>query len=115
MIVELPWPPSALKPNGPHGHWSAKSGAAKRYRGDCLLACRAAGVGPVVLDSAHLTICFCPPDRRRRDLDNMLAQIKYGLDAVSEAVAIDDSNFGLTILRGDPVKGGAVVVTIGEA
>lgn len=114
LAVDLPWPPSALKPNGPHGHWAAKSSAAKAYRTSCAWACRAAGLSPAGLDRAHLTIRFHAPDKRRRDLDNMLATIKHGLDAVSEAIGVDDSRFGLTIVRGDAVKGGKVSVTISE-
>jgi len=116
IAVELPWPPSALRPNASSpGNWRPKQQAAKAYKVDCVIMCRAAGV-PRLPDahSLHLTVRFCPPDRRRRDLDNMLAAIKQGLDAVSEAVGIDDSNFGLTLLRGEPCKPAKVVVMIGE-
>jgi len=112
--VDLPWPPSALKPNGSHGHWSKKSTAAKRYKADCAIVCRAAGLHPVTVESAHLSLRFCPPDRRRRDIDNMLATVKYGLDAISEAIGVDDQHFGFTLTRGEPVKGGSVQVTITE-
>ncbi len=63
-------------------------------------------------DRAHLTLRFCPPDRRRRDLDNMFASFKHGIDAVAEAIGIDDYGFAFTIARGEPVKGGSVQVTI---
>ena len=112
VSVDLPWPPSALKPNGSHGHWAKKSSAAKAYRITCAWACREAGLVPTGIDRAHLTIRFHAPDKRRRDLDNMLATIKCGLDAVSEAIGVDDSKFGLTILRGEPIKGGRVVISI---
>tara|TARA_B100000678_G_C17893172_1_gene376205 strand:+ start:142 stop:489 length:348 start_codon:yes stop_codon:yes gene_type:complete len=115
MTFELPYPPARLNPNGQHGHWRTKQTAAKSYRADCMTLCRAQGVGKATLDRAHLTIRFCPPDRRRRDLDNMLSAFKQGIDAISESIGIDDSHFGLTILRGEPVKGGKVVVTVGEA
>ena len=115
MRVDLPWPPSALKPNGQHGHWSKKSGAAKSYRADCTILCRAAGLSPAAMEAAHLTIRFCPPDKRRRDLDNMLASFKQGIDAIASSIAVDDHRFGFTIVRGEPVKGGVVQVTITEA
>lgn len=114
IAVSLPWPPSVLKPNGQHGHWSTKSTAAKRYRADCRMLCIANGVRPVEIDRAHLTIRFCPPDNRRRDLDNMLASFKQGIDAISESIGVDDHRFGFTLTRGEPVKGGAVQVTITE-
>lgn len=115
MIVELPWPPAALRPNASSpGAWRRKQTAAKAYKADCAILCRAS-LNRAGLERAHLTIRFCPPDRRRRDLDNMLGQIKQGLDAVSEAIGVDDSRFGLTLVRGEPVKGGAVFVQVAEA
>lgn len=115
MHVDLPWPPSALSPNASSpGAWRVKQKAAKAYKADCAIVCRAS-LRKAEIDRAHLTISFCPPDRRRRDLDNMLARIKHGLDAVSETIGIDDSLFGLTLVRGEPVKGGVVRITVGEA
>lgn len=116
MQVALPWPSSKLRPNASSpGAWRIKQAAAKAYRADCAIMCRAGGLARVNMDAAHLTIRFCPPDRRRRDLDNMLASFKQGIDAIAEAIGIDDYHFGFTIVRGEPVKGGEVVVTIGEA
>lgn len=65
-------------------------------------------------DRAHLHITFCPPDKRRRDLDNMLASFKQGIDAIAETMGVDDYGFGFTIIRGQPVKGGIVRITITE-
>ncbi|WP_397586786.1 hypothetical protein [Sphingobium fuliginis] len=115
ITVSLPWPPSALRPNASSpGAWRVKQTAAKRYKADCRILCIANGIEPVSLDAAHLTIRFCPPDARRRDLDNMLASFKQGIDAISESIGIDDYRFGFTIVRGAPVKGGCVHVTINE-
>lgn len=107
----LPWPPSTLKPNGSHGHWTKKSSAAKKYRADCLWLAKAAKI-PKPFGGVELVICFHPPDRRRRDLDNLLASFKYGIDAISEAIGIDDYQFSIRLSRGEPVKGGHVVVEI---
>lgn len=114
--IELPWPPTALRPNASSpGAWRKKQGAAKSYRADCAIMCRAAGLTKCGLEKAHMTIRFCPPDNRRRDLDNMLASFKQGIDAVSEAIGLDDYHFGFTIMRGEPVKGGNVIVEVTEA
>lgn len=111
--VDLPWPPTALRPNASSpGAWRRKSEAAKAYKADCIITCRAAGLARVNVDWLHLTLRFCPPDKRRRDLDNLLASVKHGIDAVSHVVGVDDCHFGFTILRGDPVKGGQVIITI---
>lgn len=114
--VDLPWPPSALRPNASSpGAWRRKSGAAKAYKADCILTCRAAGLGRLAADRLHLTLRFCPPDRSRRDLDNLLASVKHGIDAVSHVLGVDDHRFGFTIVRGEVVPHGRVEVTISEA
>ncbi|MGT5527500.1 RusA family crossover junction endodeoxyribonuclease [Escherichia coli] len=54
-----------------------------------------------------------PPDKRRRDLDNIL---KAPLDALTHAeVLIDDEQFDeINIVRGQPVPGGRLGVKIYE-
>ncbi len=112
-MIELPWPSPKLRPNASSpGAWRIKQKAAAAYKADCAIMCRAAHLGRMEGDRAHLSIRFCPPDRRRRDLDNMFASFKQGIDAVAEAIAIDDYGFSYTIVRGEPVKGGKVQVTI---
>lgn len=115
MNIDLPWPPLDLQPNArSHGVWRARQTAAKRYKATCAILCRAEGLRKVGVEKAHLSLQFCPPDKRRRDLDNMLASFKYGVDAISEAIGLDDYHFGFTITRGEPVKHGIVRVTITE-
>jgi len=58
---------------------------------------------------------FLPPDARKRDLDGMFSSAKHAIDAISEAIGVDDYHFSYTILRGAPLKGGVVEVTITEA
>ena len=51
-----------------------------------------------------------PPDARRRDLDNTLKALQ---DALAESLGFDDSQIDeLTVVRGEQVAGGQVVVTI---
>ena len=111
MIVILPWPPKELSPNA-RVHFHKKAKIAKKYRADAYSACLAVGV-PQITDSCPWAfITFNPPDNRRRDLDNMLASIKSGLDGIASAIGIDDSQLSLTIRKGEPVKGGLVTVEV---
>lgn len=111
--VTLPWPSPKLNPNQARRlHWGKRASHAKRYRTDCGWACKAAGLRPASFARAAVSVTFCPPDAQRRDIDNMLAAIKSGLDAVSAAVGIDDSLFELSLARGKPTAGGAVIVRI---
>jgi crossover junction endodeoxyribonuclease RusA len=112
IVIQLPYPPPALRPNASSpGSWRKKSEAAKRYKADCLILCRAARLHAP--DATELRIEFRPPDRRRRDLDNMLASAKWAIDAIAETIGVDDSNFALTLRKGEPTKGGMVLVEIG--
>jgi len=110
MRIELPWPPRALWPNA-RGHWTRKAKASKQYREDATLTCIMQRV-PNMAAPVTARITFCPPDRRARDLDNMLSAIKAGIDAIASRIAVDDQHWHMTIARGDVRKGGAVVVEI---
>ena len=107
----LPWPPRECSPNA-RCHYQTKAKAARRYRHDCwALACvaklRVDWAGPV-----RLRITFCPPSRRRMDLDNAVAWIKNGLDGLADALKVDDSRFFLQPAFGEPVPGGRVEIRI---
>lgn len=109
--VLLPWPPKELSPNS-RKHWRAKAPIAKKYRADCHLLCKAAGM-VMPEGRALLAIEFLPPDRRKRDDDNMLAAFKAGRDGLADALGIDDNRFVTQLSVSDEtVKGGAVRVRI---
>lgn len=112
--VTLPYPPSSLSPNG-RGHWAIKAKAAAKARRDALIACQAAGIRALGWSGMSVAIEFCAPDRRARDLDNQLASLKSALDGVADASGVDDSRWSYAITRGQPVKGGAVNITVSEA
>lgn len=112
MKIELPWPSSVLSPNTP-GHWSAKCKPKAKHKSDCFFAAKAQGDVPVFSDgNIPLSIVFHPPSKRgRRDLDNLLARMKSGLDGLATAWRIDDSRFRpITIDIGEFVPHGKVVV-----
>ena len=59
------------------------------------------------------TLTFYPPDKRKRDLDNMLARMKKHLDGACFSWAMDDSAIRrITLEWGAVEKPGRVVVTI---
>lgn len=64
----------------------------------------------------QIKITFCPPDKRRRDLDNLYATFKAYQDGIFEALRLDDCLIDRVILqRGELVKNGCVVVELTEA
>ena len=114
ITVNLPWPDKKLSPNARVHHFvlaRAKSKAKSAANILAFLAYREIG-RPHIIGPLDVSITFHPPDNRRRDIDNMLASNKAALDGVSAAIGVDDSRWGLSLSRGDVVKGGRVVVQI---
>lgn len=112
-LIRLPWPPKQTSPNGSRGDYQGKARAARDYKQQCAVACHRLNLTRADFGTAHVEITFHPPCNRRRDLDNMLAAIKQGLDAVSSAIGVDDSQWlRVTLIRGEKVSGGCVLCHI---
>ena len=114
MLIELPWPARDMWPNA-RAHRLAVAPIRAAYRRTAWALCREAmGLAwcPPKGKALHLTVTFCAPDKRKRDIDNMLAAIKSGLDGVADATGCDDSLWGLTLQRGPVALGGAVRIII---
>lgn len=117
MRIVLPWPPAELSPNGSQGDFHGKAAAARRYKAECVALTRESGKGLKRLPSGvmvyRVAMICCPPRAVRYDLDNMAKRTKQGLDAIAEAIGVDDGLWrSLLIERGDVCKGGGVVVEI---
>lgn len=114
IIVKLPWPPKELNPNA-RVHWAKKAKAAKLCRAHAFgiayfIRPKLKGIdGPL-----DLWLTFNPPDRRKRDDDNLIAMFKAYRDGIAGGLDIDDSRFRLHVQRGEPTKGGEVVAVITE-
>lgn len=111
--VVLPWPPKELSPNA-RMHYMALHRAKKAYRTACWLQARKAGMSAATLmgaDEAEVHLIFYPPDRRNRDMDNMIASMKAGLDGLADALKVDDSAFHVTFDVSDDI-GGMVKVSV---
>jgi crossover junction endodeoxyribonuclease RusA len=109
----LPWPPSV------NHYWKRNSGCGvrvgaqgKRFRKDVEAAVMVQ-VKPsrLVTGPVAVQIIACQPDRRKRDLDNLL---KATLDSLTHAGVYDDDSkiHSLRIEWGDRVKGGMLDVTV---
>lgn len=113
-MITLPWPDARLSPN-------------RRYDRRRLI-----GIRRIAKDTAwalvneqrlsmrpgplELKLTFQPPDRRKRDLDNLYSTFKAYQDGIFEALGLDDSLIARVILlRGAVVvKGGMVIVELSE-
>lgn len=114
-MITLSWPPRELHPNA-RPHYHAKAKAAKAYREaatDIAIAYGWETGATIDVKPYAVTVQFFPPDRRRRDLDGMLASMKAGFDGICDAFCLNDFMLNpITIERCEPVKGGRVVVTL---
>ncbi len=112
----LPFPHRDLSPNA-RVHWSTHAKRAKAARQDAYYATREQRAAPIEwrkdFEPLPVKLTFCPPDGRARDTDNMLSSCKAYLDGIADAIGVDDSRWQLSIGRGEPVTGGAVVVEVG--
>ena len=111
ISVTLPWPPRECSPNA-RVHWATKARAAQQARTTAHWLAIEASTGKMDPKPINVTITFCEPDRRRRDMDGMLSQSKNMLDGIADAIGVDDHLWSLSLRRGDVRKGGAVVVEI---
>jgi len=117
MIIELSYPHKDLMPNRKNGsHWAktidVKKSAIKEaftIAFNASRTCKQLRTGTLPLN-----IIFMQSDKRKRDLDNLLAASKPAIDGIAQALGIDDKQFEpITIMRGygDVSK---MIVTISE-
>lgn len=113
--IKLPWPPKELNPNRKF-YWAEIARHKRTHRAACAQATTErlnANPASSAFKRPHLHMVFYPPNRRRRDWDNLVASMKAGLDGVSDALGIDDHNFKIS-LEVSTQLGGYVNLTITE-
>lgn len=109
-MIALPWPPKELNPNA-RTHWAAKARITKSTRTAAAWLTKASGekAGEGRID---LHVTFCPPDKRKRDMDNMLSSAKSLLDGVADGLGCNDNQFRMTLEVGPVIAGGLVEVRV---
>lgn len=114
--IELPWPDMRkLSPNS-RPHWAVKHQAAKEANSiGYWEAYKAWDTDKKFADRIVARYTFYPPDKRRRDLDNVLGCLKHATDGVFVAIGADDSSIQQTIVEwGEVCKPGKVVLRLEE-
>ena len=117
LTLALPWPPSEntyrrfVFAAGKHRPLITDRG--RRYKAAVIGIIRANRFNRGLAGRLSVDIELRPPDRRKRDIDNTLKAL---LDAMQAGgVYLDDSQIdSLHAWRGEPVKGGEVIVAIKE-
>jgi crossover junction endodeoxyribonuclease RusA len=120
ITIHLPFPNGKLSPNRSKGvHWTKTSAAKKDQFADAYTLThqavqniQAADWTPLI-GQIPLRITFHEPDKRLRDLDNLLSASKSAIDGIATALTVNDKHFHpITIMRGAVVKGGAMKVEV---
>ena len=101
ITITLPFPPAELSPNS-RKHWRVKAEAVKSYRYECkVLAMQAGRTHPTLRPwtddfplkaPVNATVTFILKGKRRRDIDNLFASIKAGIDGLVDAGLLPDDD-----------------------
>lgn len=116
-MLELPYPHKALWPNG-RPHWASKARETKKHK-QWAYAATLAHIGKHPVEPGTkgfaLIATFYPKTRHAVDRDNASASLKAYQDGIAQALKVDDRHFETpTVLFGEPVKGGKVVILLGR-
>ena len=111
MTLTLPWPPSVNTYWRRVGNKTILSAAARAYRAAAVAACIEQNTPRLGAARVRVSVIAYPPDRRRRDLDNLHKGV---LDALAFARVFDDDSQidELSIIRGAVEKPGRVIVRL---
>ena len=120
ITINLAFPNGKLSPNRAKGmHWSATSSLKCRQFDDAYaatyqaIAAITADAWTPLIGQIPVTVTFCEPDKRMRDLDNLLSASKSAIDGIATALTVNDKHFSpITIKRGAVVKGGMMTVEV---
>ena len=110
-MIKLPWPPTVN-----HYYTVARgrkilSKEGRAYKDYCAQLMMVQGTEKIQADGYSVSIIARPPDRRKRDLDNILKPL---LDALGTYGAISDDSLinDLRVQRFEPIKNGSVEILV---
>lgn len=93
ITIQLPWPDKSISPNA-RERWG-KIGAVTVARNEAyaLALQQLAGQDPLPTraTSVRIDVLFRPPNKRQRDLDNLIAMCKSYQDGIFLAIGSNDS------------------------
>ncbi|MBE8597885.1 RusA family crossover junction endodeoxyribonuclease [Xenorhabdus sp. BG5] len=111
--LKLPWPPSVNHywRHTQRGHYISKQG--ENYREAIIRLIEQQNLNINTLSRIKITITVHPPDRRKRDIDNLPKAV---FDSLTHARfwADDEQIDDMHIMRGERVAGGCLDVQIWE-
>jgi crossover junction endodeoxyribonuclease RusA len=112
-LLVLPWPPAALHAHATAQAWS-RIKATKAYRRTAHILAMKFGVRPN--PQAVMRVEYLPPARWAYDCHSFPQRLKPAIDGIADAMRCDDNGFRVhwPVAFGPVVKGGAIIIMIGE-
>lgn len=117
IVLSLPYPPSANRIWRNVRGKTLKSAEYRTWLASALVWIKSANrTLPLIRGPYRLTVTATRPDRRARDLDNLLKPIS---DCLTQAGVIEDDSNAASILlawsEAAPIKGGAISIVVEAA
>ena len=116
ITIFLEWPNPGLSPNS-RKHYREKAKLVSVARQMAHLLTSQYDIPPCFSPDAPLEtrLTFFPPDKRKRDIDNLLASMKSSLDGIFDALKMNDNRVRRTVLEwGKAAQPGRVEIEIKE-
>lgn len=110
-MIELPFPPKCLSPNG-RAHWGTIATAKKKCRSWAKAATMAAKVKAPDSEAIYVVVNWHPKTKHAYDEDNCIAMCKAYFDGVADALGVNDSRFKPRLVKREPIKHGKVIIEI---
>ena len=112
MVIELPWPPSVNHYWRRQGSRYFVSSEGKTYKDSVYYLCSQYRGLFKPYERLSLLIEAFPPDKRRRDLDNLIKAIQDSLQYAG--VYEDDSQIDCLTIKRNTLRENKIIVTITE-
>ena len=115
LTLSFDWPNALTSANArPNVYEKRQAGQADRDKAFVIARNEAMRIGFVAPSLGRLSLrwTFCPPDRRIRDDDNIIGQLKPVRDGIARALRIDDNRFKTSHEWGEVQKDGRIVCRI---
>lgn len=71
-------------------HWSKRNARVQQVREEAAMMTRIAGIPRRDMHKVRVTMTYLPPDKRRRDSDNLVATLKAVCDGLVDAGVVAD-------------------------
>jgi crossover junction endodeoxyribonuclease RusA len=117
MIVELPWPPKLLWPNGGRSKINHVAAVKKSFRhAEWATILARKNRGEFVHDGGEIPVrlvVYAKPHGPLPDKDNCVAAVKNALDGIATGIGVNDKHFAAPVVEFAKPRCGKIEVHLG--